>query len=51
MSYGRRMRYDDMGGYSGSGEWMIDMLEDLKDKAPSESMRREFDEFIKRMKK
>jgi hypothetical protein len=28
----------------------IEMLEDLKDKASSESMRREFDEFIKRMK-
>ena len=51
MSYGRRMRYDDMGGYSGSGEWMLEMLEDLKDKAPNESMKREFDEFIRRMKK
>lgn len=46
---GRYNRYDD-GGYSGSGEWMIEMLEDLKDKAPNDSMRREFDEFIKRMK-
>ena len=49
-SRGRRM-YDDMDGYSGSGEWMIEMLEDLKDKAPNENMKREFDEFIHRMKK
>jgi hypothetical protein len=52
MSYprGRRM-YDDMGGYSGGGEWVIEMLEDLKEKAPNENMRHEFDEFIRRMKK
>lgn len=51
-SYGRmNRRYDDMGSYNGGGEWMFEMLEDLKDKAPNEQMRREFDEFIKRMKK
>lgn len=50
MSYRSRSRYSD-GGYSGSGEWMIEMLEDLKEKAPNDTMRREFDEFIRRMKK
>lgn len=51
MSYGRRMRYDDMGGYSGESDWMLSMLEELRDRSTNENMRREFDEFIKRMKK
>lgn len=55
MSYGRGRggrynRYDD-GGYSGGDNWLIDMLEDIKYKVPNEHMRKEFDEFIDRMKK
>ena len=53
MSYGRSgrfNRYDD-GGYSGGDNWLIDMLEDIKYKVPNEHMRKEFDEFIDRMKK
>jgi len=30
---------------------MLDMLEDLKDKAPNEHMKKEFEEFIARMKR
>lgn len=54
MSYGRtRERYNkyDDGGYSGGDNWLIDMLEDIKYKVPNEHMRKEFDEFIDRMKK
>jgi hypothetical protein len=47
---GRYSRYDD-GGYSGESDWMLSMLEELRDRSTNENMRREFDEFIKRMKK
>lgn len=46
---GRYSRYDD-GGYSGESDWMLSMLEELRDRSTNENMRREFDEFIKRMK-
>lgn len=48
---GRTRMYDDMGGYSNSNDWMVDTLHELKDKAPNDQMRREFDEFIKRMER
>ena len=50
MSYARgRRRYSD--GYSGSGDWMTEMLEELKEKAPNSHMKQEFDEFIKRLER
>lgn len=50
MSYARgRRRYDS--GYSGNGDWMTEMLYELKEKSPNDQMKREFDEFIKRLER
>lgn len=38
-------------GMSGDSEWIVDMVKDLRDKATNDNMRREFDEFIRRMEK
>jgi len=53
-SYGRDRysRYDYMDGRSGGEDgWLVEMLEDIKEKVPNHQMRKEFDEFISRMKK
>lgn len=48
-SYRRR---DSMGRYSGSDDtWMIETLYELKEKAPNDQMRMEFQEFIDRMER
>ena len=52
--YGRDRygRYDYMDGRSGGEDgWLVEMLEDIKEKVPNHQMRKEFDEFISRMKK
>lgn len=50
-SYGRN-RYDYMDGRSGGEDgWLVEMLEDIKEKVPNHQMKREFEEFIERMKK
>ena len=53
-SYNRRPMYgmdNRTYGMSGDSEWIVDMVKDLRDKATNENMRREFDEFIKRMER
>ena len=47
----RGSRRDSMGRYSGDNDWMIETLHDLRDKAPNDHMRAEFDEFITRMER
>lgn len=47
----RGQRRDSMGRYSSDNDWMIETLEELKESAPNETMRREFDEFITRMER
>lgn len=44
-------RRDSMGRYSSDDDWMIETLHDLKEKAPNDRMRAEFDEFISRMER
>lgn len=51
MARGRGARRDSMGRYSGDDDWMMDTLEELKEKAPNDNMRMEFQEFIERMKR
>ena len=49
-AYGRSR--DSMGRYSGGDDdWMIETLRELKEKAPNDSMRMEFQEFIDRMER
>lgn len=48
-SYGRRR--NSMGQYSGDDGWMITTLHELKEKAPNDQMRMEFQEFIDRMER
>ena len=49
--YSNARRRDSMGRYSGDDNWMIDTLHDLREKAPNEQMRMEFQEFIDRMER
>ena len=52
VSYSYRGRgRDSMGRYSSDDDWMIETLHDLRDKAPNDHMRAEFDEFITRMER
>lgn len=47
----RGPRRDSMGRYASDDDWMIDTLHELKEKAPNDRMRAEFDEFISRMER
>lgn len=47
----RGAKRDSMGRYASDDDWMIETLHDLKDKAPNDHMRAEFDEFITRMER
>jgi len=49
--YSMARRRDSMGRYSSDNDWMIETLEELKEKAPNDHMRKEFDEFIMRMER
>lgn len=50
MSY--RGRYSNaMGRYSNDNDWLMDTLNELKEKSGNERMRAEFDEFISRMER
>ena len=48
-SFGQKR--DSMGRYAGDDDWMMDTLHDLREKAPNDHMRAEFDEFISRMER
>ena len=48
---GRNASRDSMGRYSSDNDWMVDTLTELKEKAPNDKMRMEFDEFISRMER
>lgn len=48
---GRSASRDSMGRYSSDDDWMIETLNELKEKAPNDHMREEFDEFITRMER
>lgn len=47
----RGSRRDSMGRYASDDDWMIETLHELKNKAPNDRMRAEFDEFITRMER
>lgn len=40
---------DSYGRYSRDTDWMVETLHEMRDKAPNDQMRKEFDEFIMRM--
>ena len=50
-NYSGERRRDSMGRYSADDDWMMETLHELKDKAPNDKMRMEFDEFISRMER
>lgn len=50
-NYSGARRRDSMGRYSADDDWMMETLHELKDKAPNDKMRMEFDEFISRMER
>ena len=49
--YSFARKRDSMGRYSSDDDWMMETLHELKEKAPNDRMRSEFDEFITRMER
>ena len=50
--YSHARRRDSRGRYSGADDnWMVETLHELKEKAPNDQMRMEFQEFIDRMER
>ena len=49
--YSFAQKRDSMGRYAGDDDWMMETLHELREKAPNDHMRAEFDEFISRMER